>query len=161
VNPPGLRLLVAALSPRRPGSVRVGFVVDRVTLGQFLLRVLRFLLSISFHPDPPNSSGDKQLARWWPHFWYISPHRHDEQQEARRNIKCMDNRDDQHIAYKTLFYIENKSVWAKGRLNVGLSKVANCQSVKRKNLCWKCHCACRYTSSRGLAFKWWCTVKVQ
>jgi hypothetical protein len=38
--------LVAGLSPRRPGfapgPIYVGFVVDRVALGQVLLRVLRF-----------------------------------------------------------------------------------------------------------------------
>jgi hypothetical protein len=43
---PWLRQLVAGLSPRRPGldpgSVHVGFVVDKVTLGQVFLRVLRF-----------------------------------------------------------------------------------------------------------------------
>jgi hypothetical protein len=43
---PCLRRLVAGLSPRRPGfdpgSVNVGFVVDKVALGQVFLRVLRF-----------------------------------------------------------------------------------------------------------------------
>jgi hypothetical protein len=43
---PWLRRLFAGLSPRRPGfrpgSVHVGFVVDKVTLGQVFLRVLRF-----------------------------------------------------------------------------------------------------------------------
>jgi hypothetical protein len=41
---PWLRSLVAGLSPRRfsPGSIRVGFVVDKVALGQVFLRVLRF-----------------------------------------------------------------------------------------------------------------------
>jgi hypothetical protein len=41
-----LRQLVAGLLPRRPGfalaSVHVGFVVDKVALGQVFLRVLRF-----------------------------------------------------------------------------------------------------------------------
>jgi hypothetical protein len=32
-----------------PASVRVGFVVDKVALGQVFLRVLRFSLSASFH----------------------------------------------------------------------------------------------------------------
>jgi hypothetical protein len=45
---PWLRLLVVSLSPNRPGfapgSVHVGFVVDRVALGQVLLQVLRFSL---------------------------------------------------------------------------------------------------------------------
>jgi hypothetical protein len=43
---PWLRRLVAGLSPRRsgfdPGSVHVGFVVDKVALGQVFPRVLRF-----------------------------------------------------------------------------------------------------------------------
>jgi hypothetical protein len=43
---PWLRQLVASLSPQRPGfypgSVRVGFVVEKVALGQDFLRVLRF-----------------------------------------------------------------------------------------------------------------------
>jgi hypothetical protein len=43
---PWLRSLVAALSPRRPGfapgSIHVGFVVDKVAVGQVFLRVLRF-----------------------------------------------------------------------------------------------------------------------
>jgi hypothetical protein len=43
---PWLRRLVACLSPRRPefdpGSVHVGFVVDKVALGPVFLRVLRF-----------------------------------------------------------------------------------------------------------------------
>jgi hypothetical protein len=43
---PWLRRLVAGLSPRSPvfapRSVHVGFVVDKVALGQVFLRVLRF-----------------------------------------------------------------------------------------------------------------------
>ena len=43
---PWLRRLVAGLPPRRPGfdpgSVHVGFVVNKVTLGQVFSRVLRF-----------------------------------------------------------------------------------------------------------------------
>jgi hypothetical protein len=42
---PWLRWLVAGLSPRRPGfasgSIHMGFVVDKVALGQVFLRVLR------------------------------------------------------------------------------------------------------------------------
>jgi hypothetical protein len=56
---PWLKSLVAGLSPRRtgfaPGSIHVGFVVDKVALGQVFLRVLRFPLSISFHRRSPNS----------------------------------------------------------------------------------------------------------
>jgi hypothetical protein len=43
---PWLRSLIAGLSERRPrfapGSIHVGFVVDKVALGQVSLRVLRF-----------------------------------------------------------------------------------------------------------------------
>ena len=50
---PWLRRLVAGLSPRRsgfdPDSVHVGFVVDKVTLGQVFPRVLRFS-SVNFIP---------------------------------------------------------------------------------------------------------------
>jgi hypothetical protein len=54
-----LRSLVAGLSPRRPGfapgSVHVGFVVDKVALEQVYLRVLRVSpVSISFHRRSPN-----------------------------------------------------------------------------------------------------------
>jgi hypothetical protein len=45
---PWLRSLVTSLSPQRagfaPGSIHVGFVVDKVALGQVFLRVLRFSL---------------------------------------------------------------------------------------------------------------------
>ena len=48
-----LRRLVAGLPPRRPGfdpgSVHVGFVVDKVALGQVFPRVLRFS-PVSFIP---------------------------------------------------------------------------------------------------------------
>jgi hypothetical protein len=48
-----LRRLVAGLPLRRPGfdpgSVHVGFVVEKVALGQVFLRVVGFSLSISFH----------------------------------------------------------------------------------------------------------------
>jgi hypothetical protein len=54
-----LRWLLAGHSPRRPGfkpmSVHVGFVVDKVTQGQVFLRVLCFLLSISFYHGSPHS----------------------------------------------------------------------------------------------------------
>jgi hypothetical protein len=48
---PWLRRLVAGLSLLRPGfdpgSVNLGFVVDKVALGQVFLRVVGFPLSIS------------------------------------------------------------------------------------------------------------------
>jgi hypothetical protein len=40
----------------RPGSVRVGFVLDKVALGQVFLRVFfGFTLSVSFHRGFPYS----------------------------------------------------------------------------------------------------------
>jgi hypothetical protein len=39
---PWLKRLVAGLSPRTPGLIHMGFVVDKVALGQVFLRVLRF-----------------------------------------------------------------------------------------------------------------------
>jgi hypothetical protein len=54
-----LRRLVASLSHWRSGfaprSVHVGFVADKVAVGQVFLRVLRFSLSISFHRGSPRS----------------------------------------------------------------------------------------------------------
>jgi hypothetical protein len=50
---PWLRQLDAGLSLRRPGFAlglfHLGFVMDKVALGQVLLRVFRFPLPISFH----------------------------------------------------------------------------------------------------------------
>jgi hypothetical protein len=50
---PWLRRLVAGLSPRRPRfdprPVHLGFVVDKVALGQVFSLVLLFSLSISFY----------------------------------------------------------------------------------------------------------------
>jgi hypothetical protein len=42
---PWLKRLVDGLSSRRPGSIHLGIVVDKVALGQVFLRVLQF----SFH----------------------------------------------------------------------------------------------------------------
>jgi hypothetical protein len=44
-----LRRLVASLSPLRPGSVHVGFVVDKVALGQVFLQAL-WSSSVSIMP---------------------------------------------------------------------------------------------------------------
>jgi hypothetical protein len=54
------QVVIVGLSPRRPvfapGSVNMGFVVDKVALGQVFLRVLRLLpVNISFHRRSPNS----------------------------------------------------------------------------------------------------------
>jgi len=50
---PRLRILVAGLSPWRPGcdttSVRVGFVVDIVALRRGFLPLLLFILTAAFH----------------------------------------------------------------------------------------------------------------
>jgi hypothetical protein len=53
---PWLRRLVAGLPPRRPGfdpGVHVGFVLDKVALGQVFPRVLRFvpvnIIPLVFH----------------------------------------------------------------------------------------------------------------
>jgi hypothetical protein len=50
---PWLRGLIAGLSPHIPGfdpsPIHVGFMVNKVTLLQVFLRILRFLLSTSFH----------------------------------------------------------------------------------------------------------------
>jgi hypothetical protein len=60
---PWLRRLVAGLSPRRtgfdPGSVHVGFVVDKVALGQVFLRVLRFSL-VNFIPPVLHYTDKRQ-----------------------------------------------------------------------------------------------------
>jgi hypothetical protein len=86
---PWLRRLVAGHSPRRsgfaPGSVRMGFVVQKVALGQAFLQVLWFstasvippwLFILTYH------LGDEQLARCWPQFRdVVSPHRHEQQQQ--------------------------------------------------------------------------------
>jgi hypothetical protein len=83
-----MRLVTGPL-PRRsefaPRSVHVGFVVDKVALGQAFLRVFRFPLNnipqcfsiLIYH------LGDEQLARWWPQFRdTVSPHWHEQQQPA-------------------------------------------------------------------------------
>jgi hypothetical protein len=58
---PWLRRLVAGLPPRRPGfdpgSVRVGFVVDKVALGQV------FLPSTSVFPCQIHSTGAPLLGK--------------------------------------------------------------------------------------------------
>jgi hypothetical protein len=51
--------LVAGFPPRRPGfkhgSGQVGFVVDKVALGQIFVRVLRFPMPIFIPPNSPSS----------------------------------------------------------------------------------------------------------
>jgi hypothetical protein len=69
---PWLRQLVASLSPLRSGfapkSTHLGFVVDKLAMGQVFLRVL---WSYPVHIIPPWLSmliyhlEDEQYARWW------------------------------------------------------------------------------------------------
>jgi hypothetical protein len=80
---PWLKRLVAGLSPRKAGfgfwSVHVGFVVDKVALGQVFLRVLWFSpVNISFRQGSIliYHLGEEQYVRWWPQFRdIVSPHR--------------------------------------------------------------------------------------
>jgi hypothetical protein len=78
---PWLKRLVAGLSPRRPGfapgSILVGFVVDKVALGQVYLRVLRFSPAniipplLHIHLSPPHEVCDSsdQAA----HYHHLCP----------------------------------------------------------------------------------------
>jgi hypothetical protein len=76
---PWLRRLVTGFSLQR--SVHVGFVVDKVALGQVSVRVLRFPLSVSFHRGSSCVSGGEQHASWWTQFRDIaSPHPHEQRQ---------------------------------------------------------------------------------
>jgi hypothetical protein len=63
---PWLSLLVASISPRRPGfnpgSVRVGFVVDKAALGQVFPRVLRFSLVSFILPGSITRKNGKKLT---------------------------------------------------------------------------------------------------
>jgi hypothetical protein len=60
---PKLRWLVAGVSLRRagfaPGSIHLGFVVDKVALGQVLLRILRFS---PVNIIPPSLSNSYHLS---------------------------------------------------------------------------------------------------
>ena len=60
---PWLRRLAAGLSPQRPGfdpgSVHVGFVVNKVALGQVFPRVLRFS-PVNFIPSVPYCLGKRK-----------------------------------------------------------------------------------------------------
>jgi hypothetical protein len=80
--------LVADLPQRRPvltpGSVHVGFAVDKVALGQVFLRVFWFSLVTVIPPwlcILMYHQGDEQYARWWKQFRdIVSPHRHEQKQ---------------------------------------------------------------------------------
>jgi hypothetical protein len=82
---PWLRRLVAGLSPRRSGfapvSVHVGFVVDKVALGQVFLRVLRVSSVSIITPSLSNSYhlGNEQYVRCRQQLRdVVSPHRHEQ-----------------------------------------------------------------------------------
>jgi hypothetical protein len=78
---PWLKQFIAGLSPRRPGftpgSVHVGFVVDKETLGQVILRVLQFspaniipsLLHIHLSPPHEVCDSSNQAA----HYHHLGP----------------------------------------------------------------------------------------
>jgi hypothetical protein len=78
---PWLRSLVTGLSPRRPGfaprSIHVGFVVDKVALGQVFLRVLRFSPANiipplpHIHLSPPHEVCDSSDQA--PHYHHLGP----------------------------------------------------------------------------------------
>jgi hypothetical protein len=79
---PWLKRLVAGLSPRRSGfahgSINVGYVVEKVALGQVISEIFGFPLSISVHRRPPYSYllGDEQYVRQWQQSKdVVSPHR--------------------------------------------------------------------------------------
>jgi hypothetical protein len=77
---PWLRRLVAGLPPRRrgfdPGSVHVGFVMDKVALGQVFPRVLRFSpeyfgFPLSFHSTGASLLGEmKKTDHLYLHLHY-------------------------------------------------------------------------------------------
>lgn len=87
------------LSPRRPASVYVGFVVDKVVPGQVFLCVLPFILSISFHRSSTHiyiviwrlnnkpaggRSSDSLTPLTWTKKYSFSTNRHAEIQKYER-----------------------------------------------------------------------------
>jgi hypothetical protein len=77
---PWLGRLVAGLSPRKPGSLHVGFVVYKVALGQDFLRVVRFFpcqhySTMAFHThhlamnNSPVNGRSSEI---------VSPHQHEQ-----------------------------------------------------------------------------------
>jgi hypothetical protein len=87
---PWLGQLVTRLSPWRPGSVHVGFVVDKVGLGQVFLQILWFSPSVLFHRVfiLIYNLGDEHLACWWLQFRdTVLPHWHE--QQLRYSYQCL------------------------------------------------------------------------
>jgi hypothetical protein len=83
-----------SLSPRRPGSLRVEFVVDKVALGQVLLRVFRFS-PVNIIPPwlhiPIYHLGDEPYARWRLQVRaVVSSHRHEKclTRLCRQHFQC-------------------------------------------------------------------------
>jgi hypothetical protein len=81
---PQLKRLVAGFLPRRPGFEpgpgHVGFVVDKVALGQVFSEYLGFPCQSSFHQLPHNhphlSSGACTIGQKWPQYLVdlVPPH---------------------------------------------------------------------------------------
>jgi hypothetical protein len=78
---PQLKRLVAGFPPRRlgfdPGSGQVGFVVDKVTVGQVFSEYFGFPCQSSFHQLLHNhahlSSGAGTIGQKWPQYKGLSP----------------------------------------------------------------------------------------
>jgi hypothetical protein len=76
-----LKRLVAGFPPRRPGfdpgSSQVGFVVDKVALGQVFSEYFSFLCQSSFHQllhnHPHLSSGAGTIGQKWPQYKGLGP----------------------------------------------------------------------------------------
>jgi hypothetical protein len=83
VGLPWLRRLVAGLSLRSPGfalgSIHVGFVVDKVTLGQVFLRVFRFfpvsIITPSFSVRIYRLVDEQYVHQWQRFRDVVSPRR--------------------------------------------------------------------------------------
>jgi hypothetical protein len=65
---PWIRLLASTISPRRlrfvPGSVHVGFVMDKVTMWRFYFELFGFPLSVSFHAGSSYSYTARGINNW-------------------------------------------------------------------------------------------------
>jgi hypothetical protein len=78
---PQLKRLVAGFPPRRPwfdpGSGKVGFVVDKVALGQVFSEYFGFPCQSSFHQllhnHPHLSSEAGTIGQKWPQYKGLSP----------------------------------------------------------------------------------------
>jgi hypothetical protein len=89
-----LKRLVAGFPPRRPGfdprSGHVGFVVDKMALGQVFSEYFGFSCQSSFHQLLHNlhrSSGAGTIGQQWPTYQVdsVSPHPEKLKRRRRRN----------------------------------------------------------------------------